>query len=98
VFYQGLNLIDYKSSQDYYIRISEGNIKPFQKRIGISKETAKKILTYCKSLDKNDFQKTDFEQIKAQLNIPNYEGYELFLDLKNEDIELNGDKILPKKK
>lgn len=90
--------LKYEFTEDFYIRESTGNATNFISRIGIPKKDALDIFTFCKSLDKETLKQMNFAQVKINLKIPDYTGYELFLDIKNDKIELKGEKILVKKK
>lgn len=86
-------MVSYLTTKDNFIRESSGLNPYFVQRIGISRKLALEIINYYKSLDATAQKQINFSQIKEELDIPNYEGYELFLDLKNDRVELKGDKL-----
>jgi hypothetical protein len=86
-------MLSYTATEDFYIRESTGNSTNFITRIGIPKKQALDIFAFCKSLDKETLKQMNFSQVKINLKIPDYIGYELFLDIKMGRIELKGDKI-----
>ncbi|MHA2225351.1 MAG: hypothetical protein ACXAC8_09115 [Candidatus Hodarchaeales archaeon] len=89
-------MVTYLSIKDSFIRESPGVNPLFIQRISVSKKLAQEIFTYFKSLDKDSQRTVGFSYIKKNLNIPNYEGYEFFLDIRNGVIELKGEKIIVK--
>ncbi|MFX0184060.1 MAG: hypothetical protein ACFE95_13335 [Candidatus Hodarchaeota archaeon] len=90
-------MVSYTVTEDFFIRESTGNSTHFVRRIGINKKLALEIFRFCKSLDKETLKQMNFSQVKHNLNIPDYSGYELFLDIKNGLVDLKGEKILVKK-
>ncbi|MFX0172548.1 MAG: hypothetical protein ACFE9L_11560 [Candidatus Hodarchaeota archaeon] len=90
-------MLSYTTTDDFFIRESTGNSANFITRIGIPKKQAFEIFEFCKSLEKETLKQMNFSQIKLNLKIPDYRGYELFLDIKMGRIELKGEKILVKK-
>ncbi|MFX0051118.1 MAG: hypothetical protein ACFFAJ_10365 [Candidatus Hodarchaeota archaeon] len=89
-------MLSYTATEDFFIRESTGNSSNFITRIGIPKKQALDIFIFCKSLDNETLKQMNFSQVKLNLKIPDYAGYELFLDIKMGRIELKGEKILVK--
>lgn len=86
------------TTKDNFIRESSGLNPSFVQRTGISKKLATEIFKYFKSLDKASQKTVEFSEVKEKLDIPNYEGYELFLDIRKGIVELKGEKIIVKEK
>lgn len=89
-------MLTYISTEDYFIRESEGLGSSLTSRMGIPKELGLEIFKYCKSLSKSALEGTQYSQLKESLNIPLYGGLELFQDIKKGLIDLQKQKIIVK--
>lgn len=87
-------MLSYSVTEDYFIRVSTGNTQSFQRRVAILKETALEIFNFCSSLDEATVKQLTYAKIKEKLSLPNYEGYELFIDIREGHVKLKNDELI----